>query len=146
MLALVVGIGALIGAAFGLLPALVVTRAVARPESLGGSLGGQKGTARSVASPVLRRGLIVAQVAVTMMLLVGAGLMARTVLTIATTSLGFNDERVVKGDLFLPPTRYKDAAAQRAGVERLLAGMAASAGRSERRHVLSRSAADVHDA
>ena len=124
MLALVVGTGALIGAAFGLLPALVVTRAVARPESLGGSLGGQKGTARSVASPVLRRGLIVAQVAVTMMLLVGAGLMARTVLTIATTPLGFSDERVVKGDLFLPPVRYKDKAAQLAGAERLIAGIA----------------------
>jgi putative ABC transport system permease protein len=128
MLALVVGVGALIGAAFGLLPALVVTRAATLPESLGGSLGVQKGTARSSASPVLRRGLIVAQVAFTMMLLVGAGLMARTIVTIATTSLGFDDERVVKGDLFLPPTRYKDAAAQRAGTERLIAGMAATQG------------------
>ena len=128
MLALVVAIGALIGAAFGLLPALVVTRAATLPESLGGSLGVQKGTARSSASPVLRRGLIVAQVAFTMMLLVGAGLMARTIVTIATTSLGFDDERVVKGDLFLPPTRYKDAAAQHAGTERLIAGMAATPG------------------
>ena len=125
-LALVVAAGALIGAAFGLLPALVVTRAMAGPESLGGSLGGQKGTARSVATPVLRRGLIVAQVAVTMMLLVGAGLMARTVLTIATTSLGFDDAQVVKGDMFLPPTRYTDGAAQRAGVERLMTAMAAT--------------------
>ena len=123
MLALVVGVGGLIGAAFGLLPALVVTRSAVRTESLGGTLGSQKGTARSVGSPVLRRGLIVAQVAFTMMLLVGAGLMARTIVRIATTSLGFNDERVVKGDLFLPPVRYKDAAAQRAGAERLLAGI-----------------------
>ena len=128
MLALVVGTGALIGAAFGLLPALVVTRGVSTSESLGGTLGSQKGAARSVASPVLRRTLIVAQVAFTMMLLVGAGLMARTILTIATTSLGFDDERVVKGDMFLPPSRYRDAAAQRAGVERLLAGMATAQG------------------
>jgi len=128
MLALVVGMGALIGAAFGLLPALVVTRGVTTSESLGGTLGSQKGAARSVASPVLRRTLIVAQVAFTMMLLVGAGLMARTILTIATTSLGFDDERVVKGDMFLPPSRYRDAAAQRAGVERLLAGMATAEG------------------
>jgi predicted permease len=34
----------------------------------------------------------------------------------------------VKGDLFLPPTRYKDAAAQRAGVDRLMAGIAATQG------------------
>ena len=123
MLALVVGAGTLIGAAFGLLPALVVTRALARSGSLGGSLGSQKGAARSVATPVLRRGLIVAQVAVTMMLLVGAGLMARTVLTIASTPLGFDDSHVVKGDLFLPGARYKDASAQTAGVERLLASI-----------------------
>ncbi|HEX6049863.1 MAG TPA: ADOP family duplicated permease [Gemmatimonadaceae bacterium] len=128
ILALVVAAGALIGAAFGLVPALAVTRAVSRPESLGSSLGAQKGTARSIASPVLRRSLIVAQVAFTMMLLVGAGLMARTILTIATTSLGFDDERVVKGDMFLPPIRYKDASAQRTGAERLLAGIAATPG------------------
>jgi putative ABC transport system permease protein len=128
MLALVVGIGALIGAAFGLLPALIVTRAAARPESLGGTLGAQKGTARSIASPVLRRSLIVAQVAVTMTLLVGAGLMGRTVLAIGITSLGFDDEHVVKGDLFLPPVRYDGPAAQRAGTERLLAGIGAVQG------------------
>ena len=128
LLAVVVAIGTLIGAAFGLLPALVLTRAVTRPESLGASFGSQKGTARSAATPVLRRGLIVAQVAFTMMLLVGAGLMARTIVTIATTSLGFDDGHVVKGDVFLPPVRYKDAAAQRAGAERLLAGIAQTPG------------------
>lgn len=128
LLALVAGTGTLFGAAFGLIPALVVTRAVSVVQNLGGALGSQKGAARSLASPVLRRGLIVAQVAFTMMLLVGAGLMARTILTIAATSLGFNDEHVVKGDMFLPPTRYEDAAAQRAGTERLLAGIAETRG------------------
>ena len=123
MLALAAALGALIGAAFGVLPAVVLTRAATRPESLGSSFGSQKGTARSVASPVLRRGLIVAQVAFTMMLLVGAGLMARTILTIATTALGFDDEHVVKGDTFLPPVRYKDAAGQQAGVDRILANI-----------------------
>ena len=128
VLALIATAGALIGGAFGLLPALAVTRGVATSAGLGGSLGSRKGTARSAASPVLRRGLIVAQVAFTMMLLVGAGLMARTILTIASTPLGFDDERVVKGDMFLPPTRYRDAAAQRAGVDRVLAGVASVAG------------------
>jgi len=128
MFALVILIGVLVGAAFGLLPALVLTRAAGRPDGLAGSLGSHKGIARSIATPVLRRGLIVAQVAFTMMLLVGAGLMARTILSIARTSLGFNDERVVKGDLFLPPVRYKDAAAQRAAVDRLLAGIGEAEG------------------
>ena len=128
VLALVVVAGALVGAVFGLLPALLLTRVVTRVDGLAGSFGSQKGAARSAASPVLRRGLIVAQVAFTMMLLVGAGLMARTILTIANTSLGFDDERVVKGDMFLPPARYETEAAQLAGVERLLAGLREAAG------------------
>jgi predicted permease len=128
MLALVVAVGAVIGALFGLLPGLMLTRAVTRPGSLVASFGSQKGTARSAATPLLRRGLIVAQVAFTMMLLVGAGLMARTILTIAKTSLGFDDEHVVKGDVFLPPIRYKDAAAQQIGIERLIAGIRTARG------------------
>ena len=123
MLALAAAAGALIGVAFGVLPAVVLTRAATRPESLGASFGSQRGTARSTATPLLRRGLIVAQVAFTMMLLVGAGLMAKTILTIARTSLGFDDEHVVKGDTFLPPARYKDGVAQSAGAERILAGI-----------------------
>jgi predicted permease len=128
MLALVVGAGTLIGAAFGVLPALVLTRAMARPENLIGSIGSQKGVARSAATPMLRRGLIVGQVAFTMMLLVGAGLMARTILSIATTSLGFDDAQVVKADMFLPTARYKDATAQSAATNRLLSAIAGAPG------------------
>ena len=128
VLALVILAGALIGTAFGVLPAFVLARAAARPDNLGSTLGSQKGSARSVASPLLRRGLIVIQVALTMMLLVGAGLMARTILTISATPLGFDDEHVVKGDLFLPPVRYRDAAAQRIGAEQLLARIGESQG------------------
>lgn len=122
LLLTIAGAGALLGAVAGLLPALLLARA---PEGAGNPLGAGKGTVASVASPVLRRALIVGQVAVTTMLLVGAGLMARTVLTIATTSLGFVDTQVVKGDMFLPPARYPDSVSQRAAVDRLLSQFAA---------------------
>ena len=120
ILALVIALGSALGAAFGLLPALAMTRSAVKQHGLGSSLGSGKGTARSATSPVLRRGLIVAQVAFTMMLLIGAGLMGRTILAITTTPLGFTDEHVVKGDMFLPSARYPDAAKHRAGAERVL--------------------------
>jgi predicted permease len=125
LLIAVVASGCALGAVFGLLPALTITRGAANPHGLGSALGGGKGTARSAASPVLRRGLIVTQVAFTMMLLIGAGLMGRTVLAITTTPLGFTDEHVVKGDMFLPSGRYPDAAKQRAGAERVLEAVTA---------------------
>jgi putative ABC transport system permease protein len=128
MLMLVVSGGALVGAVFGLLPAIVIARGVPAGEHAGRSLGAERGSVRSQTSPVLRRGLIVAQVAFTMMLLVGAGLMGRTIMAIAITPLGFDDEGVVKGDLFMPPARYENPELRRAGVERLIAEVAAAPG------------------
>jgi hypothetical protein len=55
-----------------------------------------------------------------MMLLVGAGLMARTVMAIAVTPLGFDDRGVAKGDLFLPQGRYPDPAAWTDAITRAL--------------------------
>ena len=128
VLVLMIAFGTLIGAAFGLVPAIMLTRASAGTGSGGSLLGAAKGTARSTTSPLLRRGLIVAQVGFTVMLLVGAGLMGRTILTIALTPLGFSEPGVLKGDLFLPPNRYGNEDAQRAGAQRLLAGAAATPG------------------
>src|SRR5688572_28903602 len=99
----IVGLGALVGAGFGLIPALSAVR-----RSRVGVLGSQRGSASSTASPVIRRGLIVAQVAVTMMLLVGAGLMTRTILAIGAAPLGFDENNVVKGNTLFPLARYAD--------------------------------------
>lgn len=125
MYALILAAAAAIGVTFGLLPAIVVTRAGAA-EGSGSSLGAQRGSGRSVAPPVLRRSLLVAQIAFTMMLLVGAGLMARTILAIAATPLGFDDDATVKADLFLSPARYPDEASQRVVLERLIAAVEAA--------------------
>jgi putative ABC transport system permease protein len=124
-LALAAGVGALVGVAFGLLPALSAT---GRHEAAGTSFGDRRGSASAVASPVLRRGLIVVQVAFTMMLLVGAGLMARTMVAIGNARLGFEPDGVVKGTLLLPLGSYPDAAARREGIARLLAGVGSAPG------------------
>ena len=124
MYVLIVAAGAFIGITFGLLPSMVATRGEA--EGVGGALGAHRGTARSITPPVLRRGLLVAQIAFTMMLLVGAGLMARTIIAIASTPLGFDDVATVKADLFLSPARYPDSTSQRVVLDRLLSAIEAT--------------------
>ncbi|MDF2773368.1 MAG: permease [Geminicoccaceae bacterium] len=97
----VVGLGVLLGAVVGLLPAVAAVRRIDLWQRTAAALGSQKGTAHSVASPAMRRGMIVAQVAFTMILLVGAGLMMRTVLAISAEPLGFTADNVLKADVML---------------------------------------------
>jgi putative ABC transport system permease protein len=116
MLTVVAGLGALVGTIFGLVPSLSALRSA-------GSTGASRGVVRSAASPALRRGIIVAQIALTMMLLVGAGLMTRTIVAIGSEPIGFEPRNIVKGDLLLPLGHYPDASARRRGARELLEGL-----------------------
>ena len=124
MLLLALTVSIVIGVVFGLMPALSSTRvdpgATLRTAGRGGAIGG--GAAR------LRRSLIAAQIALTMVLLVGAGLMARTVMALAIEPLGFRADGLVKGDLLLPRSVYRDTIERAAGLERVLAGVRAEPG------------------
>lgn len=124
VLGLAVVLGTLVGVGFGMLPALVATRR--RPAIA--LRGTARGSARGSNAPHLRRVLIVAQVALTTMLLVGAGLMTRTILALGAEPLGFNPGNVVKANLLLPLGRFPDATARRAGVDRMLAALASTPG------------------
>ncbi|MFN0178069.1 MAG: ABC transporter permease [Gemmatimonadales bacterium] len=128
MLASIAAAGALVGTAFGLVPALLLTRRAAAADGVGEAMGGVRGGATAAVPPALRWGLIVAQVAFTVMLLAGAGLMGRTILAIALTPLGFDERQVVQGNLFLPPTRYPDDNAIRRGLAGILAEAAVAPG------------------
>ena len=55
--------------------------------------------------------LVVVEVALTVMLLCGAGLLARSFLAVATTDLGLDTSDAIALDFTLPPARYPDAAA-----------------------------------
>src|SRR5262249_25191028 len=84
---LIVSIGTGIG--FGFMPALT---------SENNMLAGLKEGARSIASggrQKLRSALIIAQVAVSFMLLIGAGLMTRSLIKLSQVDPGFNAERVL---------------------------------------------------
>lgn len=98
----------LTGAAFGLTPALSAgrgdTQATLRDEARGGT--GGHGASRT-------RGLLVAgQVALCLSLLVGAGLLTRSLMLMASEPLGFDTRNALAFDVPLPAARYPTIARQ----------------------------------
>jgi putative ABC transport system permease protein len=112
--------------AFGLGLALVVGLTIAaipalrRFEATLASLG--RGTAGANAGGSLRwrHTMLVLQLGGTTLLLVGAGLLIRTVGAVRQVDLGFNPEDVVAARISLDPRRYPGSEAQREYYDRLL--------------------------
>src|SRR5262249_37441002 len=99
---------------FALLPALQVSR-----PNLNESL--QEGD-RGAAGPEshrLRALLVVAQVAFSVLLLAGAGLLIKSFANLRATNPGFDPTRVTMIDLSLPRTKYSDPIKQREFFTRL---------------------------
>ena len=90
----------LTGLLFGLFPALQVFRANMTESLKQGSKGSTSGTARAG----LRKTLLVAEVAVALILLVGAGLMIRTVYALLDADPGFRTENLLTMRFTLPPS------------------------------------------
>jgi putative ABC transport system permease protein len=92
---------------------------VGRPASLMGTRGAAGGTRVTA----LRSGLVVLQVATALVLVVGAGLLVRTMQHLGATALGFDPAGLVTMSVSMPRARYAEADAQiafeRAVVERL---------------------------
>ena len=91
---------------FGLVPALQSTRADVR-GALADSSGQTTGNWRR---RFTRNSLVVAEVALSLTLLAGAGLMARSVLETARISPGFEAENRLMGTLQMPRGKYTDDA------------------------------------
>jgi predicted permease len=81
---------------------------------------GGRSASSSRAQSALRSGLVVAEVALSAMLLVGATLMFRTLLAIQDVDLGIRSDRLLTLRLPLPETRYPDAARRSAFLRQLL--------------------------
>jgi predicted permease len=109
------GLSLATGLAFGLLPALSGNRNLLALLNEGGtrSTGGVRGR-------VLRQGLIVVQVAVSFMLLIGAGLMLRSLWKLQHVAVGFDSERVVTMRLSLNFSKYTNGGERRVFHDRLL--------------------------
>ncbi len=91
----------LTGVLFGLAPALR-----ASSFRLGEGLAHGTRTTQTRAGQRLRAALVVAQVAVSLVLLVGAGLLVRSLGRLAATNLGFDTQHLLTGDLQLPSSAY----------------------------------------
>ena len=99
-----VGLTAFAGLLFGLLPAMRSAR-----SDLMSALrtAGHDAAARGGA---LRRGLVVGQLALAVVLLVGAGLLLRSFLRMQQTDLGYRESGLVTAAVTFPRARYPDAA------------------------------------
>jgi putative ABC transport system permease protein len=98
---------------FGLLPALGSGGA----DPSGGTLQGARGNAP--AAYRLRRALVAAQLALAVVLLIGAGVLARSFAALQHVELGVDVEDVLTYEVHLPEARYPEAAARTALHEEL---------------------------
>jgi len=103
VLAFTFGMSLLTGLGFGILPAVQATRLELR-ESL--SLGGRTQTGRHER---LRGALVVSEIALSLVLLTGAGLMLKGFLRIRSVDTGFRGENVITMTLDLPDNVYREA-------------------------------------
>jgi putative ABC transport system permease protein len=100
VLAVAGGISVLTGLLFGLVPALQAagrSPSLLRTTRIAGVGGGSART---------RRGLLLAEVALALMLLAGAGVMLRTMSNLLAIDTGFETAGVITGQMILPAARY----------------------------------------
>lgn len=115
VLAFALGATGVAGLLFGLLPSLRVPR-IDLQSTLREGRGGA-GTSRRAARG--RSALVIGQVALALVLLVGAGLLLRSFRELNRFDLGFDEERLLTVRVDLPPSRYPDRAAITAFLGRL---------------------------
>ena len=112
------------GVVFGLAP-LLHTRVKGLVTAL--KEGGAKG-ATGGARHHVRRGLVMAEVALAVVLVIGAGLLLRTVYNLTAVDAGFNRSRLVTFALTLPVVNYPQATARAQMYQRLLTKLRAVPG------------------
>ena len=102
------------GLTFGLVPALVSARTdLNRVINRASRAGGIRGTR-------LRRGLVAAEVGLAVVLVIGAGLLIRTMLALGAVDLGFSAERLVAMRTSLSDARFEPTASVAALVDTVL--------------------------
>ncbi len=112
--ALVVSVGS--GVLFGLAPALRMARRRRLADDLTGT---QKASARS-ATRRLNNAMIVTQIALSLVLLVSAGLLVKSFRRLMTTDLGFEPRGVLSMSVPLPMKKYMDRQAAAPAVQAIL--------------------------
>jgi predicted permease len=101
MLAFTAAVSVLTGLVVGLIPALRSTSVSPSEELKGGSRSVTSG-----GSTRLRMALVAAQVALSLVLLVGASLLVRSFTKLVRASVGFDPDNLLTATFMLPPGRY----------------------------------------
>jgi putative ABC transport system permease protein len=96
------GLSILTGVIFGLAPAIQLARQQFTRALNEGGRGGAAGKVRLA----VRRGLVVVQLACSVVLVIGAGLLLRSLAELNRIDLGFQTERVLTAQLQLPASDY----------------------------------------
>ncbi len=110
------GISVLTGIVFGLAPAM---------QTSGGHLydalkEGGRGSGSGAHKNKLRSGLVVAEVALALVLLIGASLFVRSFMALQHAQLGFDTRPMMTMRFYLPGTRYDSAAVRRQKVDDIM--------------------------
>jgi predicted permease len=124
LLAFAGGLSIATGLLFSLAPAFQTSR-VSTAEALQQNARAAVGTGTT---GLFRDGLVVLQVAATLVLLVAAGLMLRTLANLHAIELGFNPESLLTMQVSLPQPKYADESKRHAFFDRVVAGVRAQPG------------------
>ena len=124
VLAFAIGVSLLTGVLFGVLPA----RQVARADLHEMLKEGARGSSGSRGAVTLRRGLVVATVALALVLLAGAGLLINSFAHVIGVDPGFDPRHLLTFNVALPASKYGNDTLRVALWDRLTNGIAAVPG------------------
>ena len=117
-------IAVLTGVIFGLVPALHASKADLNDALKDASRGSTGGGRRAR----IRGGLVVAEVALSVVLLIGAGLLIRSFVLLQNVDTGFNSNNLLVATISLPNSRYAQTAQRAAFYTRLCQDLSALPG------------------
>lgn len=119
-----VGISLFTTLLFGLSPALIAVRRDLRAslQTTSVNMSASRGGAR------IRAGLVIGQVALSMLLLVFAGLMMRSFLAVLNSYTGISTQRLLGADVHFPPKQYDELEKKRAFFDQALPRISAIPG------------------
>ncbi|PYP83639.1 MAG: hypothetical protein DMF61_22480 [Blastocatellia bacterium AA13] len=123
VLAFTLGIAMLTGLLFGVIPAMVT----AKPD-LNHSLKDGKTSGGLAKGRKMRAALVVSEVALALMLLVGAGLLIRSFVNLLNVDAGFSSTNVLTMNIKLPRVRYREPQQSAAFYEQLIERVQSSQG------------------
>jgi predicted permease len=110
-----IGLSLLTGLLMGLYPAWQSSRS----DLIEGLKEGGRGSSGSGSQHRFRRGLVIAQVGLSVVLLAGAALLVSSFFRLSRQDAGFRTERIWAGGIGLPPAQYPDPAARTRFMQRL---------------------------